>query len=66
MQELLEVGPHDLFIQDLGLQMRQVQWLSQIWKPLRIQMVLQGEQEDKPTSPWNEEGQTLSTYLQML
>ena len=47
MQKLLEVGTRNLLLQNPRLQVHQVQWFTQIREPLRIQVVLQSEREDK-------------------
>ena len=33
MQELLEIGPHVILVQNSRIKMRQMQWSSQVRKP---------------------------------
>ena len=43
MQELLEIGPHYIFVQNTRIKMHQMQWSSQVKKSLQIWVVLQSE-----------------------
>jgi len=42
MQELLEVGSLDVFMQNTRSKVCQMQWATQIGTPQRIRVVLQG------------------------
>ena len=66
MQKLLEIGSHNIFVQNSRIEICQMQWTSQIRESPGIWVVLQGEQKIEPTSSQNKEEQTVPLCIQML